>query len=67
MAIVFILGAGFSKEICSDMPLVSDLNRELFNTMKGNFTYRCDIDEIKTKLIGANFEDVLTFLFQEFP
>ncbi len=68
---VFILGAGLSKAINTNMPLLNDLSNDI-NTWFTNNKYRVkfyyDIYEQYIKSSGiTNFEDILTFLYQDFP
>lgn len=65
---VFILGSGFSRAIHKNMPLLNDLTNlvtEKIEKEDGIFEsiYK---DYLKNRNIG-NFEEILTYLYQDFP
>jgi hypothetical protein len=63
MSEVFILGAGFSKAISSEMPLVKELSAEVLN----QYRFSKDIPRDVRHMIEDDFEKALTFLSQEKP
>ena len=76
---VFILGSGFSKAIHKEMPLLNDLTDAVLESLKkGPPVWKRIYDEILTfgRLMyvqsakssqALNFEELLTFLYQDFP
>ncbi len=68
---VFILGSGFSKAVNKEMPLLNGLTEDVdlwFSKNKYKVKYYYDIYMKNIKSVGiSNFEDILTFLYQDFP
>jgi len=66
----FILGSGFSKELFEDMPLLNELTESVLKEIEregDRSLFKKIYDKyIKNKNIG-NFEDILTYLYQNFP
>jgi len=65
---VFILGSGFSRAIHKDMPLLNGLTRLVIRRIeKENGIFKNIYGEyLKNRNIG-NFEEILTYLYQDFP
>ncbi len=65
---VFILGSGFSRAIHEDMPLLNDLTKLVAKKIeKENGIFRNIYERyMKNRNIG-NFEEILTYLYQDFP
>ncbi|HDY67570.1 MAG TPA: hypothetical protein ENH85_07255 [Candidatus Scalindua sp.] len=65
---VFILGSGFSKAIHKDMPLLNELTGPVIKKIeKENGIFKNIYGEyLKNRDIG-NFEEILTYLYQDFP
>ena len=68
---VFILGSGFSKAINNEMPLLSDLNKKIEDKIfsenkEGNIYKQLYIDLISSNHF-VNFEEILTYLYQNYP
>lgn len=65
---VFILGSGFSKAIHKDTPLLNDLTNLVTEKIeKENSIFKNIYEEyVKNRNIG-NFEEILTYLYQDFP
>ena len=65
---VFILGSGFSKAIHNDMPLLNDLTELVANKIEEEDSIFENIYEeyVKNRSIG-NFEEILTYIYQDFP
>jgi len=65
---VFILGSGFSKAIHNDMPLLNEITKLVTEEIeKENSIFKNIYEEyVKNRDIG-NFEDILTYLYQDFP
>ena len=65
---VFILGSGFSKELFSGMPLLNELTVKITDTIDKDNSIFNNIYKNYIKNINIlNFEDILTYLYQEFP
>ena len=63
MSEVFILGAGFSKAISLEMPLIKELSQQVFERYKGANAIASDV----RRMMEEDFEKALTFLAQEKP
>ncbi len=65
---VFILGSGFSHAIHKDMPLLNDLTELVVKKIeKENGIFKNIYERyMKNRDIG-NFEEILTYLYQDFP
>lgn len=65
---VFILGSGFSRAIHKDMPLLNGLTSLVIGRIEGEDSIFRNIYEryMKNRNIG-NFEEILTYLYQDFP
>lgn len=63
MSQVFILGAGFSKAISSQMPLTRELTEEVFN----RFKQEAEIPKDVRAMLRDDFEKGLTYLANENP
>jgi len=65
---VFILGSGFSKAIHNDMPLLNDLTELVAKKIEEEDSIFKNIYEeyVKNRSIG-NFEEILTYIYQDFP
>jgi len=63
MGEVFILGAGFSKAVSSEMPLMRELTDEIFT----HFKQRGDISQEVRSMLEEDFEKALTYLANENP
>ena len=65
---VFILGSGFSREIHKDMPLLNELTGLVIGRIEAEDGIFRNIYEryMKNRNIG-NFEEILTYLYQDFP
>lgn len=65
---VFILGSGFSRAIHEDMPLLNELTSLVIRRIeKENGIFKNIYGEyLKNRDIG-NFEEILTYLYQDFP
>ena len=65
---VFILGSGFSRAIHKDMPLLNGLTSLVIGRIQGEDSIFRNIYEryMKNRNIG-NFEEILTYLYQDFP
>jgi len=65
---VFVLGSGFSRAIHKDMPLLNDLTSLVTEKIeKENSVFKNIYEEhVKNRDIG-NFEEILTYLYQDFP
>lgn len=67
---VFILGSGFSKAIKNEMPLLLELNKrieeKIFSNKKENIYKKLYSDFIISNHF-SNFEEILTFLYQDYP
>ena len=67
---VFILGSGFSKAIKNGMPLLSELNKrieeKIISSKKENIYKKLYSDFIISNHF-SNFEEILTFLYQDYP
>jgi hypothetical protein len=61
MSEVFLLGAGFSKAISSQMPLTTELSHQILERFTG------DIPGVIRSMIAEDFEKALTFLSQYKP
>lgn len=67
---LFLLGTGFSKFIDRKMPLLNDLTTVIEEKIKNNGEkiYQDIYDDLISKWIHEhNFEQILTFLYQDFP
>ena len=63
MTDVFILGAGFSKAISSEMPTLDELSREVKKSLlRKNVAVPSEFDDL-----GNNIESWMTFLSQRQP
>src|ERR1039457_3019690 len=60
---VFILGAGFSKAISSEMPLVKELSAQVLDSYKHKDSIAPDV----RRMMEEDFEKALTFLAQDKP
>jgi len=65
---VFILGSGFSRAIHNDMPLLNGLTKLVVEKIEQEDSISKNIYEeyIKNRNIG-NFEEIITYLYQDFP
>jgi len=65
---VFILGSGFSRAIHKDMPLLNGLTSLVIGRIEGEDSIFRNIYEryMKNRNIG-NFEEIITYLYQDFP
>ena len=65
---VFVLGSGFSRAIHKDMPLLNGLTSLVIGRIEGEDSIFRNIYEryMKNRNIG-NFEEILTYLYQDFP
>lgn len=67
---VFILGSGFSKAIIDEMPLLNQLSIEIEKKLFENSLIKDEYKFIYKKFIKNkgfnNFEDILTYLYQNF-
>lgn len=65
---VFILGSGFSKAIHNDMPLLNELTDLVIGRIEEEDSIFKNIYEeyVKNRSIG-NFEEILTYIYQDFP
>ncbi len=65
---VFILGSGFSRAIHKDMPLLNGLTKLVVEKIEKEDSIFKNIYRkyIKNRDIG-NFEEILTYLYQDFP
>lgn len=65
---VFILGSGFSRAIHKDMPLLNDLTELVAKKIEEEDSIFKNIygEYLKNRDIG-NFEEILTYLYQDFP
>jgi hypothetical protein len=68
---LFILGAGFSKAFYNEMPLMEDLNSEIYKKIleKGREEDKVlkVLYEEYIKRRFTDFEEILTYLYQELP
>ncbi|TET07214.1 MAG: hypothetical protein E3J83_05255 [Candidatus Atribacteria bacterium] len=68
---VFILGTGFSKAIYKEMPLINELSIEIEKKLYQKKKIIPEFVNIYDKYISRqnfkNFEDILTYLYQNFP
>lgn len=65
---VFVLGSGFSRAIHKDMPLLNDLTKLVEKSIEKENGIQKNIygEYLKNRDIG-NFEEILTYLYQDFP
>jgi hypothetical protein len=60
---VFVLGAGFSKAISQDMPILSELSDSIHHKLDGKFL----ANEMPPSEMTENIEMLLSYLSQDYP